>query len=569
MAKIKSTILFVTLLIAASTSSAQNITRDNDPSFPADVKLAPRSALVPYASRETALANDPESSPWFIAIDGWQKETVDGNTRYRAKVKIPRPWDGRAVILRTEGVTSSFEVAVNGTMAGSSRSGMGRTEFDITGSVRQDYNDISITIYGNGAARKVENHRSYDEPAISGAALISQPMVRIHDLAVEASYDGGTGRFSLAIIMQSRLRNPKEYVVSYELISPGGEVVAQASRELTTGWMSRDTLRFAASIPGVKRWNHETPHLYTIVAKTFHEGRPAEYISVGTGFRSVSHGSGYLLIDGVEMPVYNTEFGWQGDKAATETGLRSLKAKGFNCVTVPGYPQPDGFYRACDEIGMYVRDVADINTGKGPKEITRGGNHSNDPAWLDVFLSRAMEMLYSSRLHPSVVMFSPGTGSPNGYCLYESYLALKKAGNGRPVVYPEAGGQWNNDPVRMLPPAGRKPDVSVDGSPLAGEGIVYVENNMTLTQLRGTVTYRIMQGGSIRHTDTSAVDIAPGGRFALAIPAEASAKAKKRRSLDITVSVHATDYCLPAPEDNGGKAKNSLTAVIAQESFEY
>jgi beta-galactosidase len=568
MNKIKSAILLA-IALTAGTASAQDTAQSAISTFPADIKLAPRSALIPYPSKDAAIEGAPDSSPWFIAITDWRKETAGGNTRYSARIKIPRTWDGRAVILRTGGVTSSFEVEMNGATAGYSRSGMSRAEFDLTGFARQDYNDISIIIQGNSAAAEVENHRSRDTLAIGGAALISQPMVRIRDLAAETSVSDGTGLLSLAVIMQSHLRNPKECVVSYELISPDGSTVAQASRDLTTGWMSADTLRFAAAVPGVKRWNHETPHLYTIVAKIFQEGRFTEYISAAIGFRSVAYGGGSLLVDGVEVPVYNTGFGWQGGMAETMAGLHSLKALGFNCVTVPGCPQPDAFYRACDETGMYVCDAADINTGKGPKEITRGGNRSNDPAWLEVFVSRAMEMLLSSRIHPSVVMLSPGTGSPNGYCLYESYMALKKGGMGRPVIYPEAGGQWNNDPVRMLSPEERRSDVWVDGARLAGEGVVCVENNMALTPLKGIVTYRIMQGNSAKHTGSAAVDIPPGGRFPLTIPAAASAKAKKHRSLEVSVAVNHVDYCLPAPASDGRRTKNGPEAVMMKTSIEY
>ncbi len=350
MNRIKSAIILAIALTAiAAMAAAQNIVQNSvhnmsvsaHANTKTDIKLAPRSPLVPYHSREAALEGDPNASQWSIGLADWKREAAAEYTRYSARVKIPRTWDGRAVILRTEGVTASFEVAMNGKAAGYSNSGMAYAEFDLTEYARQDYNDISVTIYSNTAALEVENHRSHDNPVIGSAALISQPLVRIRDFAVETSVERGTGWLSLAIMTQSHLRNPKDCVVSYELISPDGKVVAQSSRELTTKWMSADTLRFAVSVPDVKRWNHETPHIYTIVAKIFREGRFTEYIPAKIGFRSVSHGNGCLLIDGVKVPVYNIVFGWQGDYASTEAGLHSLKGRGFNCVTVPGYPQPD------------------------------------------------------------------------------------------------------------------------------------------------------------------------------------------------------------------------------------
>ena len=78
-----------------------------------------------------------------------------------------------------------------------------------------------------------------------------------------------------------------------------------------------------------------------------------------------------------------------------------------------------------------------------------GGNPSNDPAWREAYAERAANSYHTTKLHPSVIAFSLATHSANGINLYESYLAMKRLHETRPFVYPEAGGEWNSDPLPL------------------------------------------------------------------------------------------------------------------------
>ena len=45
--------------------------------------------------------------------------------------------------------------------------------------------------------------------------------------------------------------------------------------------------------------------------------------------------------------------------------------------------------------------------------------------------------------------FSLAEDSANGINLYEGYLHLKGLEKERPVLYPDAGGEWNSDKLRL------------------------------------------------------------------------------------------------------------------------
>ena len=66
----------------------------------AGFRLPPRSALVPYPSREEALAGG--TSSYVIPLEEWQRDSVPEGVRYTARFKVRYAWDNRAVLLRVE-----------------------------------------------------------------------------------------------------------------------------------------------------------------------------------------------------------------------------------------------------------------------------------------------------------------------------------------------------------------------------------------------------------------------------------------------------------------------------------
>lgn len=60
----------------------------------AGFRLPPRSALVPYPSREEALAGG--TSSYVIPLEEWQRDSVPEGVRYTARFKVRYAWDNRA-----------------------------------------------------------------------------------------------------------------------------------------------------------------------------------------------------------------------------------------------------------------------------------------------------------------------------------------------------------------------------------------------------------------------------------------------------------------------------------------
>lgn len=479
-------------------------------------KLPPRSYITPYPSREEALVGASDS-PYVIPLTQWSRETVPGGTKYTTQFKKHYSWDNRAVLLRIEDATASFQVEINDSLAGYSQAGMGRSEFDLSDWTRPDYNTICVTLFDNYAAKKIENGREATTPDFRHASIVSQPTVRIHDLFATTTTDDKYGYIALDIVTQSNLLNPKEYTLHYELINPQGQTVALSQKGVQTSMLSRDTARFVVRINNPVKWNHETPNLYTLLVRSQHEGRFQENIAVKIGFRTTGYENGSLTIDGSPAPLCTIRYTANDNATLTAEKLTRLKESGYNCIVVESHPQPDYLYTLCDEIGLYVCDATDIDTSNQPKKITVGGNPGNDPAWKDAYVDRALTTYYSAHLHPSVVMISPARSSANGYSLYESYLALKQADPKMLLFCADADGQWNNDIVAVT--LFREPQAkgtTRGNSPVSASLVstetgatVILSNNQLLTAVKGTYKITIKEGRKTRFSYQSEFSIDP------------------------------------------------------------
>ena len=94
---------------------------------------------------------------------------------------------------------------------------------------------------------------------------------------------------------------------------------------------------------------------------------------------------------------------------------------------------------------MYVIDCAAIAAPEKRTDRKVGGTPSNDPALVEEYIERVKAMYYRSRNYTSVIAYSLGSPSGNGYCMYKAYEWLKSIEKDRAVIYEDATGEWNTD----------------------------------------------------------------------------------------------------------------------------
>lgn len=407
-------------------------------------KLSPRSTLYLYSTREKALKGDREKSSEYITLlKQWESEKVEGATKFTAKFKAAFGWSDRAVLLRMEQVSGAFEVEVNGEKVGYNPAGMGSSEFDLTKFLTDNNNTLSVIVYDDYPTKVLEDGRPIVPANFLRATIIAQHKVSIFDIVVNSEMLHGSELLNFGIVINSYLLNSKQVEVFYELLSPEGDVVASGSKELETRMLSCDTVRFSTNIPAIKRWSDKTPNLYKMIVQLQHEGRPKEFVVRSIGFRSVDFKDGVIFVNNEPVAIKSTVDYFRGDYQTTKSQLQAHKSRGINTIVVANNPQPDEFYSLCDELGLYVFNQADISTNKHDTLTTP----SNNPALKAAYIERNKSMYFSSKEHPCVIAFLMARNAQNGICLYETHLYMKSLNDPRPIIYPEAEGEWNSDEI--------------------------------------------------------------------------------------------------------------------------
>lgn len=524
------------LLAAFSTATAQEW---HNPTITAEGKEPARCPIISYASRNEALLGGLDRSRYFQPMPAngeWQTSTIGNDKLYSTYFAMPFAWIDREVFLHVEGVGSSYAVELNGEQVAYSQDGRTPAEFDITKYCKEGRNAFTIRTLGDAAADAIKH--SEQPSSAPYVYVVAQPRVRVRDIVLDTRADHSNGLFAMGVILKSHLLNAKDYRIHYELLDPAGKVVSYGHRDLKLDMQREDTVRFLDNIADVMAWSHEAPYLYTAVIKTQYEGRFGEYLVLPVGFRSLRFESGNMAVNEIPVELHATEFAMTSDIATTTEQLRALRKQGYNALKIKGGPQLDALYELCDRLGFYVINQADVNTSRHSSSRRIGGNPSNDPTWEAAYVDRAVGMYHASKNHPSVVAFSIAEESSNGYCLYESYLAMKRLEQVRPVLYPAAAGEWNSDRLNYTTtPAPALAQSSVAVRQLDKTEFI-ISNGSELAPVDAVVCYTVRVGRSVAAEGEVKIMLAAGSSRTLTVPID---KVKDGKSYTIEVRVEQPD----------------------------
>lgn len=417
------------------------------PFIPSKGRELPRCEVITYPTAEQATAADGGDHRYFTRITQWARQNDTLSTPFT----VPFVWANRQVLFHVGSASVPYEVLVNGRRVARNADGNTPAEFNLTRYVREGRNRLDLILTQPSDAAPLESWKEAGvAPGVTDTWIMSQPTMRVRDVLTKCwpSNDGdGTAVAEVGIVVKSSALNPRTSRIYYDLLTPSGETAATGYKELTLDMRREDTLRFVTRIPAQLLWSAELPTLYTLRLKTQHEGRFGEYLELPLGFRTVATDpQGHMTINGQPVRLHAYEINPQIVSANLLARLREL---GFNTLKfMPGYISPE-LLEMCDIQGVYVVAQAPIDSSKSGASRRKEGNPSNDPAWQAAYIERTGDSYHTTKRHPSVIAFSLASMSSNGINLYESYLNLKRYGDSRPIIYPDAAGEWNDDPLLL------------------------------------------------------------------------------------------------------------------------
>lgn len=402
----------------------------------------PRGTLHAYPTQEEATAATAEHL-YRHNLTGWLRE----NDTYTVPFTVPFSWINRQVFFHLDAASAAYEIYVNGQLAAVNSNPCLPAEFNITKWTNNGRNTLAIKLKNPSETAPLESWRSDSEPALGRAWVMTQPTLHIRDIITRTKLNpSGTANAEIGLVIKSSALNPRTSRIHYELQNPAGQRITGGTQDITLDMRREDTIRFLATLPDTLLWSPQHPVRCTLQLKTQHEGRFVEYLELPVGFREIGvDPSGKMRLNGDEIAL-------QACKVSPQINVEeiiALQAKGYNTLKLKAGTVRPELYDDCDRLGMFVIAQAPIDTSKSGSSRRKGGNPSNDPQWTPYFIERVEESYHTSKRHPSVIAFCLAENSANGICLYESYLSVKRFDESRPFIYPDGGGEWNNDPLKI------------------------------------------------------------------------------------------------------------------------
>ena len=405
-----------------------------------------RTEVTPYANREDAVARRTSAEHVLKFEPATTNAPVGGEIVHR--VEIPLKWHSGDIYLHLENIPSAYILEVNGHRVARIEDMAAAADFRITRYITDAENEFRLRFVDAGA--KALSQNLPEGKPFAGSRLYAQDHRAIVDYEAEIVPDPEGRNFGIlhinAVVRNAYTTN-EPLRVHFDLYDPAGKLVDHNNLTQVIPAGATDTIRFSTHVYGAYKYKwtarKTNPGLYKAMLFINRQGTYKEYMPFNLGFGKTEWVDGKLTRFGEELVLKKTVLN-ATDQKTTILKLKSLRKQGFNTIT-PDYPQPEWFYAACDELGLYVIDQADIRLDEKREDRSVGGTPSNDPKLVEEFAERVKAMYYRSRNHVSVIAYSLGAPSGNGYNMYKAYEWLKSVEKSRPVIYSDADGEWNSD----------------------------------------------------------------------------------------------------------------------------
>ena len=384
---------------------------------------------------------------------------------YRREFTPPAAWRGRRIFLEFEGALWGCQAWVNGRLVGQDSSAYTPKRFDITQHVTPGAaNLLAVRV------TKLSPEMPFDADAawaLSGlfrdVRILARPEFHLTEPAVTTELTRGGTRALVTVEAGARRYAAAGAMagcdILCELYDPAGARVASGTVDLAAASVEAPSSferggRAQLIVDRPRLWTAETPHLYRLELKLMHGGSLLDTQTHWVGLRQVRIVNQALQVNGRKVTLRGID--WHGlhpetGRALTEEQLRHdvrlLKLANANLVRIIDHPPDPEFLALCDRFGLYV--ICPMPVG--------GMAHSLvvEPYAAEL-RSRVEATIRMARLHPSVILWSPG-GEPAWTPLVEATARLvRELDPSRPLL------------VALAVPSDREADLEfLQGPPLA------------------------------------------------------------------------------------------------------
>ena len=363
---------------------------------------------------------------------------------YRRSFHLEKKEEGKQYLLRFDGVSSAYDVWVNGQHLGYSKVSRLGSSFDASVLLREGENRICVRVYQWSDGSYLECQDMWWLAGIFREVnLIAIPEKGIEDVAVYADYlhCNGAGKLSVDIDLEKTDVEKEDVCLAIFLRDKSGALLLQENLSCDEREDGKCRVNFAKELEAVHPWSAEEPYLYDLELSLERKGKVVDAVAIPIGFRNIEvKGSNFLvngkaiLLNGVNMHDFSPTGGLTVEKEEVKQDLLRMKRCNINAIRCSHYPKASWFYSLCDQYGFYVIDEADLET-HGFEWIERYEWLNDLPSWEAAFCDRAIRMVKEHRNHPSIIMWSLGNESSTGQNFVKMAGAIRALDQSRLIHY--------------------------------------------------------------------------------------------------------------------------------------
>ena len=305
---------------------------------------------------------------------------------YRKKFTLPEGFKKSRVLLHFGAVDQECSVFVNGIRVGGHKGGYLPFHFDITDSLRQGGNELTLSVTdrteqspharGKQKLQKKGKYASLFYTPQSGiwktVWMESVEKAYIEDVRITPLYDDSSVRFEITVLNACKTSGAETSggkasggetsgTVNLAVLDRGGEI-GQAEITVRQEKEIKKVISQEIKLDGFKPWTPDTPHLYDVIIR-YGEDEVRSYF----GMRKLStgrDGKGILRFFLNNKPYFFNGILDQGywpeslmtapSDEALVYDIIKLKEMGYNTIRKHVKIEAERFYYHCDRLGMMV-----------------------------------------------------------------------------------------------------------------------------------------------------------------------------------------------------------------------
>ncbi|MCU1468479.1 MAG: Beta-galactosidase [Actinomycetia bacterium] len=370
---------------------------------------------------------------------------------YRRTVTLPASWADRRLVLHVAGAETVLYVHVDGAPVAMGKDSRLPHEVDLTGVVEPGRPfELALSVVRWSDATYLEDQDHWHHAGLHrGVFAYATPPVYIADVHATADYDpeSGEGRLRALVWTGTDGHGPSGWSMRVGLAGREVDAVVRFEHRTDTlaNWLLFEGRRAVVelTVPDVAPWSAEVPNLYHLTVTLLDpDGAEVDAVALDVGFRRVEVVGPELLVNGRPVLVkgvnrhdHDPRRGKAVTRASIEADLVLMKQHGINAVRTSHYPNDAYLYDACDRLGLYVLDEADLEAHAYLRSLLK------DPRWGAAVLERITRMAQRDKNHPSIIMWSLGNESGSAPILQAAATWLRSFDPSRPVHYESGIGE--------------------------------------------------------------------------------------------------------------------------------